>query len=118
LYVIIGKTHKQKPNDIFPKDESEILDFHYVKIESYCTLGSFIMFPEGVRSLNSQNGGTTHLQWPPGPLWKKRWFTCVRYSVKSAVGDDNVPHKTCLYLIFKNGQKLVQLSFILIYSFA
>jgi len=44
------------------------------------------MLPEGVRSLNSQNGGATDLLWPSAVLWQKRWFPCARYIVKCAVG--------------------------------
>jgi hypothetical protein len=35
------------------------------------------MFPQGVRSLNSENVGTTDLQWPFVALWRKKKMVCM-----------------------------------------
>ena len=78
------------------------------------------MLPEGVRSLNSQNGGTTDLQWPSAVLWQKKMFCMYALHCEMCRRMIMLHVRRVFYLIFKKNQdkNLVQLSFILIYSSA
>jgi len=96
------KPHKKKTDGLSPKDESEIWHV-YIKIE----LRSFIMLPEGVRSLNSQNGGTTDLQWPSAVLWQKKMFCMYALHCEMCRRMIMLHVRRVFYLIFKKkpGQK-------------
>ena len=114
------KPHKKKTEGLFLKDESEIWHLHHVKIKFHCTWRSFIMFPQGVRSLTLLNGGTTDTCSGLPLFYGKKDGLHLRVTLWNVPSDDNVPRKTCFlpYFLKNPGKKLVQLSFILIYSSA